>query len=126
MGKLKDAAEQYETALRQDPDHPIYHNSLAWIYATQKDPQLYKPKSALIHAEKAVELSLDKRSSAYSYYPNFLDTLAVAQAANGQLEAAIETANRALKLCQEKKLIQLSKEIQSHLDLFKQHKTYRE
>ena len=126
MGKLKDTAEQYETALRQDPDHPIYHNSLAWIYATQKDPQLYNPKSALIHAEKAVELSLDKRSSAYRYYPNFLDTLATAQAANGQFEAAIETANRALKLCQEKKLIQLSKEIQSHLALFKQHRTYRE
>ena len=126
MGQLKEAVEHYEKALRQDPNLPFGHNSVAWIQATNKNPDLYNPPSALSHAQKAVELAADERSAAHSSYPYFLDTLAAAQSANGQFEAAIETAGLALKLCREKGLISVAEEIQKHLDLYKQHQTYRE
>ena len=126
MGQLKEAVEHYEKALRQDPNLPFGHNSVAWIQATNKNPDLYNPPSALSHAQKAVELSTENLSPAHSSYPYFLDTLAAAQSANGQFEAAIETAGLALKLCREKGLVSVAEEIQKHLDLYKQHQTYRE
>jgi arylsulfatase A-like enzyme/cytochrome c-type biogenesis protein CcmH/NrfG len=126
MGRLKEAVEYYETAFEQDSNLPIRRNSVAWIRATQKDPELYNPVSALVHAQKAVALSKDKLSSAHGYYPYILDTLAVAQSANGQFEAAVETAELAIKLCREKGLDALGDDIQTRLELYKQHKAYRE
>ena len=126
MGKLKEAVELYETALQQEPNLPVQHNSLAWIQATNINPELYNPQSALIHAQKAVELSADTNSPAHNHRPYFLDTLSAAQAANGQFDAAIESATLALKLCRQRELTAAADEIQKHLDLYRQHKTYRE
>lgn len=125
-GKLKQAIEHYEIALRQNPNLALKHNIIAWTQATQKDPAVYDPKSALKHAEKAVELARDKNSSAHAYYPHFLDTLAVAHSANGQFDAAIETASLALKLCRQRELVSEAKEIKGRLELYKQRKAYRE
>jgi len=55
-----------------------------------------------------------------------LDTLAAAQAANGQFKAAVETAALAIEMSREKGHDSVADEIQTHLDLYKQHKTYRE
>jgi tetratricopeptide (TPR) repeat protein len=125
-GKLKQAVEHYEIALRQNPDLALKHNIVAWIQATQKDPAVYDPKSALAHAEKAVELARDENSRAHVYYPYFLDTLAVAQSVNGQFDAAIETAGLALKLCRERELVSEAEEIAERLELYKRGETYRE
>lgn len=126
MGKLKEAVELYESALQQEPNLPLQHNSVAWIQATNKNPELYNPQAALVHAQKAIELSADKHSPAHNHRPYFLDTLSAAQAANGQFDSAIETANMALKLCREKELTSVADEIQKHLALYRQRKTYRE
>ncbi len=87
---------------------------------------MYNPASALVHAEKAVELAADENSRAHAYHPHFLDTLAVAQSANGQFDAAIETAGLALQLCRERELVSEAEEIEERLELYKQRKTYRE
>jgi len=126
QGKLKEAVEHYKIALILDPDQPFQQNDVAWIQATQKDPVLYDPPSALLHAQKAVELSLDQDSPAHDYYPHLLDTLSAAQAANEQFEAAVETATAALKLCQERGLTSTAESIQKHLTFYQQHKAYRE
>ena len=72
-----------------------------------------------------MDLSKDKLSSAHGYRPYILDTLAAAQSANGQFEAAVETAGLAIKVCREQGLDAAGDDIQTRLDLYKQHKTYR-
>ncbi len=125
-GDLKLAVEHYEIGLSKLGDLFNIHNTVGWIQATSKDPELYDPESALVHAQKAIELSKDVDSPAYKLYPYFLDTLAAAQSANGDFEAAIESASLAIKLCREKELDSVADEIQKHLDLYKQRKVYRE
>jgi hypothetical protein len=53
-----------------------------------------------------------------------LDTLAAAYAEDGQFEKAVETAERALTMVPP--TIVLSKELQSHRDLFKSKKAFRD
>jgi len=125
MNKLKEAIAQYESALKLKPDMLSTHNTIAWLQATQKDPELYNPKSALVHAQKAAELTLDKLTGKYTN-PHVLDTLAAAQSANGDFEAAVDSANLAIELCRRKGLDSLADNIQKHLDLYRKHKPYRE
>lgn len=64
-------------------------NSLAWTYATAKDPRFQDAKQAVSYAEKATAQSRN-----YSY----LDTLAAALARDGQFKKAAETETEALGL----------------------------
>lgn len=125
MNRLKEAIAQYESALKLKPDMLSTHNTIAWLQATQKDPELYDPESALVHAQKAAELTLDKLTGKYTN-PHVLDTLAAAQSANGQFEAAVDSASLAIELCRQKGLDSLADNIQKHLDLYRKHKPYRE
>jgi tetratricopeptide (TPR) repeat protein len=125
MNRLKEAIAQYESALELKPDMLSTHNTIAWLQATQKDPELYNPESALIHAQKASELTLDELTGKHTN-PQVLDTLAAAQAANGQFEAAVETAALAIEISREKGLDSVAERILKRLDLYKQHKAYRE
>ena len=93
------------------------------LQQTNRDPDLYNPRSALAHAEQAVSLSRDKRSASHGAYPYFLDTLSAALAANGRFDEAIETATQALQLCRQRQLAPLARQVQSHLDLYRQGKT---
>jgi arylsulfatase A-like enzyme/lipopolysaccharide biosynthesis regulator YciM len=122
-GYLKEAVEHFEIALRQSPDFPHHHNSVAWIQLTQRDADLYNPASALAHAEQAVSLSRDKQSASHNAYPYFLDTLSAALAANDRFDEAIETASRTLQLCRQRQLAPLAKQVQKHLNLYRQGKT---
>ena len=125
MNRLKEAVAQYESALKLKPDMLSTHNTIAWIQATQKDPDLYNPGSAIVHAQQAAKLTLDKLTGKYTS-PQILDTLAAAQAANGQFEAAVETAAMAIVISREKGLDSVAEKIQKRLDLYKQQKPYRE
>jgi len=66
-------------------------NNQAWITATNPDAKLRDPKTAVLLAEVAVELSS-------SQDPNVLDTLAAAYAVAGQFDRAVVTARSALAL----------------------------
>ena len=125
MNKLKQAVAQYELALKLKPDMVLPHNIVAWLQVTQTNPELYNPESALVHAQKAAELTLDNFTGKYTN-PGILDTLAVAQAANGQFDTAAETASLAIEISLEKGLNSLAQKIQKRLDLYKQQKAYRE
>jgi hypothetical protein len=81
---------------------------------------------ALVHAEKAVALSKEAGSSAHPGYPYFLDTLAIAQSANGDFPAAVDSDILALALLQKENNKSAAAEVTKHLDLFKQGNVYRE
>ena len=75
-----------------DQNYPNALNMLAWAYATSPDPTVRNPAAAINYARKAVEMGKDHPVPAY------LDTLAEAQYANGDYQAAIDTELRAIAL----------------------------
>jgi len=126
MGKLQEMIKHNKKAISLNEDLPNSHNDIAWAQSTSLDPKLYDPASALAHAQKAVALAADSESDAHKYYPYYLDTLSIAQSANGRFDDAIKTATLAISLLQEAKDSAATTEVQKHLDLFKSRKTYRE
>ena len=78
-------------ALKEAADHGFAgaQNSLAWMYATARDPKLQDGKQAVAYAEKAV---------AQLHHYKYLDTLAAALARDGQFKKAADTETEALKL----------------------------
>lgn len=93
VGEFARAVENYERALREAVSNTVAPNNLAWILATAPDEQLRNPARALELAQRCAVLLPDN--------PAMLGTLAAAQAAQGNFDAAAETLTRAMKLAQE-------------------------
>jgi tetratricopeptide (TPR) repeat protein len=88
-GRPVEAAAEFRSALRSRPNWSAPNNNLAWILATEQDPQLRHPEEAVPLAEAAVQET--RRED-----PSMLDTLAVAYAAAGRRADALATAREAL------------------------------
>jgi len=88
-GRASEAEKLFRAALRLKPDSILVLNELALLLATHTDPRIYNPKEALELATAAT-LATGNRE------PRVLDTLAAAQAANGDFETAIKTVDTAL------------------------------
>jgi tetratricopeptide (TPR) repeat protein len=106
-------------AHRLQPANPQYANSLAWHLATLADPQSRDPKSALTLARR-----LNERAGARD--PQILDTLAAAQAADGQFAEAVKTAETALQLATRQQREQLAEQIRSRLERYRDGRPYIE
>jgi putative PEP-CTERM system TPR-repeat lipoprotein len=78
------AASRLEQSLRAAPDSPAALNNLAWVRAVQKKP------GAVALAERANQVAPNQAP--------FLDTLAFALAAEGNLARALEVQRKALEL----------------------------
>ena len=83
------ALDAYDKALKLSPMKPDLANNMAWLLLTAKNRSLRDPVRALELARMAALLS--ERG-------HVLDTLAVAQWANGLLVEAVETEHRAARL----------------------------
>ena len=83
------------------------------------DEKLLNPTEAVRLAERACELTDYKQ-------PGMLDTLGVAYAAAGRFTEAIETAEKAIGLAREAKQAELIEDMESHLQLYKKNKPYRD
>jgi tetratricopeptide (TPR) repeat protein len=118
-GKINEAVTHFEKALHLKPDWAELMNSLAWIFAVDKSTEIHNPDRAVSLSLRACELTNYKE-------PEILDTLAVAYAAAGDFDKAVETAQKALGLCQSPEQKTLKKEIESRLVLFKNKKPYIE
>lgn len=128
QGNHKDAVAHYSSflslvssATEGENNDEIYqisqvYNNLAWIHATTKDPGLYDTERAVRFAEEA-----NRRSGGDN--AGILDTLAVAQAAAGNFEQAVETVSRALALSDPD--AKSTAEIRKHLHLFQQSIPYQ-
>jgi len=92
MGKERETADVYERVIALDPYRAVALNNLAWLLATTSTEGLRDPERAVHLARRAVTL---ERS------PGFLDTLAEAYFAKGQVEEAIQTIEEALSAATE-------------------------
>ncbi len=89
--RYEDAIRLLERGLNQAGDALELRNALAWLLATVPDASLRQPKRALRLAQELCE-------QAGSDNIAFLDTLAAAQAANGQFDKAVATQRRVVEL----------------------------
>ncbi len=119
QGNPDQAIQHFEEALRLKPDWIDPMNGLAWFLAASGETVAHNPGKAIRLALRACELTNYKR-------PELLDTLAVAYAAAGDFNNAVETAEKALGLCQSPERSTLKKEIENRLVLFKAGKPYIE
>ena len=89
--QIDNAIIHYRQAVRIKPDWAVPANSLAWLLAVKKNSTSHNPREAVLFAQQACRLTNDSE-------PAVLDTLAVAYAANGQFNEAVNTAQKALNL----------------------------
>jgi len=109
----------WQKALQLQPQSIELMNNLAWILATNPNPQFRDPKKAVSLAEKACELS--------SYrIPGSLDTLSAAYAAAGRFSDAVTTAQKVLDLAQAANDQQFEEDIKERLVLYKAGQPYYE
>jgi tetratricopeptide (TPR) repeat protein len=116
-GKIDEAITHFEETLRLEPDWVEPMNNLAWFLSASKETTIHNPDKAIRLAQRACELTNYKK-------PDFLDTLAVAYAAAGDFHKAIETAEKALELCQSSEQNALKEKIENRLVLYKAGKPY--
>ena len=109
------AINHYRKGLVIDPSNNAARNNLAWILATSANQDLRNAEEALIVATK---LNADTGNKV----PQVLDTLAAAQAANGQFTKAAQTAEMAIS--QLKNNSKLKQTIQNRLNLYKNGKAF--
>jgi tetratricopeptide (TPR) repeat protein len=119
MRKNNEAITHFEEALRLKPDWVEPMNNLAWFMAAGHETTIHNPDKAIRLAQRACELT--------NYMePSLLDTLAVAYASTGDFSKAIETAEKALALCQSPEEDKLKEKIENRLVLYKAGKPYIE
>lgn len=119
QGQVEEAVEHAREAVRFAPNRPETLNALAWMIATQENAALGDPAEALRLARAACALTGFKQ-------PNLLDTLAVAQAAAGDCEAAAATARDAADLAKTHGDEKLRREILARGKLYAAGRPYRE
>ena len=90
LGQYREAMSAYRLAIEADRELGRAYQNAAWLMATCSDTKVRNPKNALEAARRAIELDGDGD-------PRYLDTLAAAQAANGQFSDAVETVKDAMK-----------------------------
>jgi tetratricopeptide (TPR) repeat protein len=89
--RYREAAAEYRLALKFAPEFPEALNNLAWLLATNPDPQVRNGKEAVELAERACRVT-------GSNQPVFIGTLAAAYAEVGRFNEAIATAATAKAL----------------------------
>ncbi|TWT87650.1 Regulatory protein BlaR1 [Pseudobythopirellula maris] len=94
-GREAEAIADYERVLVVAPDHWVAKNNLAYLLATAKEESLRDAERAVVLARRAVE------SLPSPYYAAY-ETLATAQAANGEYDTASATWEQAISLAPER------------------------
>ncbi len=91
MRDYAQAVSDLKTALRAHPQSTLALNQLAWIQATCPEASVRDGAAALENAKEACALTSSRN-------PEYLATLAAAQAETGDFTAAVETNQKALRL----------------------------
>ncbi len=100
------------------PDYAAALNDLAWILATETDLKIHNVPEAIRLARRACELTHDAD-------PMYLDTLGVAFSEAGRFPDAIQTTEKAVAAASSSGRVELGRQIQSHLNLYREGRPYR-
>ncbi len=114
LGDFREAAGRFRRAVELNPDWVLAVASLASVLAAAPDPSIRNPAEAVALAKRAATLT-GRRDA------NTLDVLAVALAASGDFEGAVDVTNEALALNPPAPIAAM---IRSHQELFKQRRAY--
>lgn len=88
--QFESAIKDYKRAIELNPSSAIAHNDLAWLYVTCDDSRFRDSTAAVLHAQKACELTEFGDA-------NLLDTLATAYLENQQTDKAVEFLKKAIE-----------------------------
>jgi len=119
QGGYADAVEHYVAALCLKPDAPDILNNLAWLLASCPDDRIRNGAEAVRHAERACALTQPPQVM-------LLGTLAAAYAEAGRFDDAVATAQKACELAAQQGNETLLQKNQSLLEIYRQHKPWRE
>jgi Tfp pilus assembly protein PilF len=117
-GQIDEAIDHFRKALESNPDDAEALNNLAWIRATNPDPQFRDGPQAEVLARKAAELTPNR--------PETLDTLAAAYAEADRCAEAAQTACKALDLARQQGKQALAESIQARIRLYESGKPFHE
>ncbi len=118
--QYRQALADYTRAINIETSQPIplLFSERARLQGAVTDPKVFDPKQALLDAKKASQMTNNSNVQ-------FLDTLAIAFAANGQFEEAVKTEEEVLALAKEKNYSEAElKQITARLNLYKNGKPY--
>lgn len=116
-GAQEPAIAHFRKAVQNNDAYVGMLNDDAWRLATNADPGLRSPRQALVLAGLADELTEHR-------IPELLDTLAAAQAANGDYALAAQTMERALALADGSDAARYIPGFRARLDLYRNGKAY--
>jgi len=91
LGRYAEARQAWQDGLARDPNHLELMNNLAWLLATCSEAAVRDGPAALKLAQRACNATGHEN-------PFVLDSLAAAQAENGQFDQAVKTVERAIEL----------------------------
>ena len=91
MGRYRAAAANYRQAIKMSPSLASAYRNLAWLQATCPDRECRQPALGLENAKQAMKLVAKPSDLEY-------DTLAAAQAAMGDFDAAQASMNQAMQM----------------------------
>ncbi len=118
-GQIRRAYKKYSKVLEIDPESFDGLNSVAWFQAASTIEGIRNPQQAVANALKACQIADEKQE------PIAFDTLAVAYAAAGDFQKAIETAQKAIEIATSNGENALAGRIQKRLKLYKNGKPYK-
>ncbi len=118
QGQTRQAVFHYREALRIHPGWSHVANRLAWILATDPDPEIRSGR-------EAVELAERFRRPPDDSNPVFLDTLAAAYAEVGRFSQALETARRAAAWASSRGQPELAAQIRQRILAYRERRPVR-
>ncbi len=119
LGKSGAAIREYRSIMKVKPNWAIVANSLAWVLATDQNPQNRNGAEALEWARVACEGEGGNN-------PEYLDTLAAAYAENGRFKEAVATARKSLELARKASDEELAQELRDRLKRYEAGRAYTE
>lgn len=117
VGKHAEAVEDYEQAVKLDPEDTGVLNNYAWVLATSTDDKVRNADRSIELGTKACELTKFER-------PHILSTLAAGYAEKGDWENAVKWSAKAVEVGSKDQ--EVGEQLKKELDSYKEKKPWRE